>query len=584
MRVEVNVNRRNNFLVVWLGMWLLLSFTMLAHAEQPLPAVQPVAPAQLQLTRMQLQEIEHSIQDRRSQLEQLRRQLAQETDDVERRELQRRIDRVEADINNLRMSFANIALGGIDLSAFDPARPEDEFNWQQELQLILKPLFQELKDLTEKPRQMERLRGNLALLDNQIRIAQRALINIERLKNDGLDETADQRLDDLHMAWVQRLEDVQREREISQLRLNVLLEEDETILQQIRGSIREFFSGRGLNLALAVAAFFLTLFLMKGLYVLYHRLPWLTGVRTSASTTGRRILEYSYQAVTLLFAILVSLLTLYVLGDVLLLVLAIILLLVLLLGMRNYLPRFLEETKLLLNVGAVRERERVVYHDLPWLVRSLGVYSKLYNPALEGLLRLPLSEMVQLVSRPYRDDEPWFPTQNGDWVMMEDGTVGQIQRQTPEIVELKTRGSIRTYITTRFLADEPRNLSKGFGIPVTFGIDYRHQPICTTEVPAILLRAVEQGLQQSDYAANVENVLVEFQQAGASSLDYLIYVTMKGEAADSYYPLTRLIHRLCVDACNEQGWVIPFEQLTVHAGDGFNGGTAEISPEAEKPG
>jgi small-conductance mechanosensitive channel len=67
----------------------------------------------------------------------------------------------------------------------------------------------------------------------------------------------------------------------------------------------------------------------------------------------------------------------------------------------------------------------------------------------------------------------------------------------------------------------------------------------------------------------VENILVEFQEAASSSLNYLIYVNMKGEAADSYYTLGRLLQRICVDTCNEHGWVIPFEQLTVHAGSGF---------------
>jgi hypothetical protein len=575
------VNRRFTFLMLAvIALSVLLAGPV--HAREAESAQAPVqepvrelpppqeVDTQLQQARQQLQEIQKSLQTRRSQVEQLRRQLAQETDEVERRELEQRLEREESDHANLRRSFENIALGGVDMSVFvDPATPEEEFNWQQELQLILKPLVQELKELTEKPRQMERMRSQLALLENQRRIAQRALNNLERLKDDNLDDATRQRLDNLHQSWVQRLADIEREREIVQLQLNVLQDEGDTVLQQIRNSINEFFTGRGLNLALAIAAFFLTLFLMKGLYLLYHRLTWLSGMRAVSTTTGRRILEYGYQALTIFLAVLILLFTLYVLGDVLLLVLALILLLIVLLGLRNYLPRFLEETKLLLNVGAVRERERVVYHGLPWMVRSLGVYSRLYNPSLEGLLRLPLSEMLQLVSRPYREDEPWFPTQTGDWVMMEDGTVGEVLRQTPEIVQLKTRGTTRTYTTTSFLDGEPRNLSQGFGVAVTFGIDYQHQPISTTEIPKVLLASVEQGLQQSDFADHVEKVVVEFQSAGASSLDYLIYVIMTGDAADSYYPLTRLIQRICVDTCNERGWVIPFNQLTVHAGSPF---------------
>ncbi len=563
------MNYRQTLLIIAVICPLVL-LTSPGHAQEPI--LEPVSEVDSQLlqTRQQLEEIQKSLQDKRSQIDQLRKQLGKEKDESERRDLQWQIEREETDISNLRRSFENIALGGVDLSVFDPERQDEQFNWQQELQQILKPLFRELKELTEKPRQIERLNSQLAILDNQQRIVQRALNNVERLLDDSLDKATHQRLESVRQTWIQRLNDIQREREISQLQLNVLQEEGDTLFVQIRQSINEFFTGRGLNLVLAIAAFFLTLFLMKGLYALYNRLNLQGGTRTITTTTGRRMMAYGYQALSIFMSILVALLVLYVLGDTLLLVLAVILLLVILLGLRNYLPQFIDETKLLLNIGAVRERERVIYKGLPWMVRSLGVYSRLYNPALEGLLRLPLSEMLGLVSRPYREDEPWFPTKTGDWVMMSDGAIGQVLRQTPEIVQLRTKGTIRTYATTNFLTGEPRNLSEGFGVTITFGIDYQHQSISTTEVPKILHQSIEKVLQQSELGQHVENILVEFQEAGASSLNYLIYVTMKGEAADCYFVLNRLLQRICVDTCNEQGWVIPFNQLTVHAGTGFD--------------
>lgn len=541
------------------------------HGTEPVSEAQT---QQLQRVRQQLEDIQQSLQAKRTLIEQMRKQLAKETDESERRDLQWRIEQEETDLNNLRRSFENLALGGVDLSVFEPGSQDEQFNWQQELQQILKPVFQELKELTEKPRQIERLKSQLAILGNQHRIVQRALNNVERLLDDSLDKAARQRLESVRQTWVQRLNDIQREREINQLQLNVLQEEDETLFVKIRQSINEFFTGRGLNLALSVAAFFLTLFLMKAMLVLYNRLNLHGGTRTFTTTTGRRMMAYGYQALSVFMSILVALVVLYVLGDTMLLVLAVILLLFILLGLRNYLPRFIDETKLLLNIGAVRERERVIYKGLPWMVRSLGVYSRLYNPALEGLLRLPLPEMLDLVSRPYREDEPWFPTKTGDWVMMSGGTIGQILRQTPEIVQLKTKGTVQTHATTNFLAGEPRNLSGGYGVAVTFGIDYQHQSISTTEVPRILHQSIEQTLQRSEMSEHIESILVEFKEAGASSLNYLIYVTMKGDSAEFYFVLNRIIQRICVDTCNEHGWVIPFNQLTVHAGTGFDAVTA----------
>jgi len=570
------VNNRQTLLIIAVICPLVL-LTSPGHAlEQIAEPVSGTQTHQLQQTRQQLQEIQNSIQEKRASIELLRRQLKQEKGDAERRDLEWQIEREETDISNLRRSFENIAIGGVELSVFDPDQQDKQFDWQQELQQILKPVFQELKELTEKPRQIERLKSRLAILDNQQRTAQRAHGNVVRLLDDSLDKETRQRLESVRQTWLKRLNDIQREIEINQLQLNVLQEEGDTLFVKIRQSINEFFTGRGLNLALSIAAFFLTLFLMKGLYGLYNRLNLHGRTRAITSTTGRRMLAYGYQALSVFMSILVALTVLYVLGDTVLLVLAVILLLIILLGLRNYLPRFIDETKLLLNIGAVRERERVIYNGLPWMVRSLGMYSKLYNPALDGLLRLPISVMLDLVSRPYRDDEPWFPTQTGDWVMMSDGTIGQVLRQTPEIVQIRTRGTIRTYTTTSFLGGEPRNLSAGYGVAITFGIDYQHQSISITEVPKILHQSIEQALQQSEMREHVESILVEFQEAGASSLNYMIYVTMKGEAADSYYVLNRLLQKICVDTCNGHGWVIPFNQLTVHAGSGFEA----VSPDA----
>jgi len=39
---------------------------------------------------------------------------------------------------------------------------------------------------------------------------------------------------------------------------------------------------------------------------------------------------------------------------------------------------------------------------------------------------------------------------------------------------------------------------------------------------------------------------------------------MDGRSADSYFAIRRMIQQTCVDICNQEGWVIPFAQLTVH--------------------
>ena len=60
-------------------------------------------------------------------------------------------------------------------------------------------------------------------------------------------------------------------------------------------------------------------------------------------------------------------------------------------------------------------------------MKRLHFYSDLQNPSLTGgLLRLPLREMALLHSRPHGQKERWFPTEEGDWVELSDGTFGRV--------------------------------------------------------------------------------------------------------------------------------------------------------------
>ena len=62
----------------------------------------------------------------------------------------------------------------------------------------------------------------------------------------------------------------------------------------------------------------------------------------------------------------------------------------------------------------------------------------------------------------------------------------------------------------------------------------------------------------------VRDILVEFSTAAASSLDFLVYVTLDASVAASFGRVRRLIQRGCVETCEREGWSIPFTQLTVH--------------------
>ena len=116
---------------------------------------------------------------------------------------------------------------------------------------------------------------------------------------------------------------------------------------------------------------------------------------------------------------------------------------------------------------------------------------------------------------------------------------------------------MKTYPSAAFLEGTPENLSHGYRLACVFGIDYQHQKISTAEVPEIFENAVTTKLAEKFGKEEIRSVKAEFKQAGASSLDYQINVDV----------LERLVQKVCVDVCNEQGWVIPFTQITVHQAD-----------------
>jgi hypothetical protein len=168
--------------------------------------------------------------------------------------------------------------------------------------------------------------------------------------------------------------------------------------------------------------------------------------------------------------------------------------------------------------------------------------------------------------------------------MTNDGTFGQVLGQSVELVQLKVRDSLVMYPTNVFLNLYARNLSiTGYGLVVTFGIDYEHQAIALDEPAAAFQSAIRARVDEEGLGEHVTEILVEFKEAGASSLDYLIVLSVAGSGAAFYYKLGRLVQQACVRTCNEKGWTIPFGQLTVHPGQGFARAALSIHADPTTP-
>jgi len=233
-----------------------------------------------------------------------------------------------------------------------------------------------------------------------------------------------------------------------------------------------------------------------------------------------------------------------------------------------------------LNLGAVREGERVIYRDLPYRVESINLYTVFNNPELDGAFRVPLAELTKITSRPITSDS-WFPTSVGDVIFLANGNLLEVLNQNPDTVELKKRGGELLSIPTgHFYTMSMTNLTRlgTFGVTSSFGVDYNHQLISTNKIPAELKDAITAAITASDLGSALQEVRVELAEAANSSINYWIFVTMHSRVAFSYFRVQRIVQSACIETCGRRNWTIPFPHISVVNKPDAPGTTMEIPP------
>jgi hypothetical protein len=481
-------------------------------------------------------------------------------------ELTRRIQEISTRLDELGRSFTELATS-VDPADLERQEAPIRVELSSEIRELLGPLLNELKRATSRPREIDRLRTEVAGSEDRLALIQRAVSHLERLQAGTEDEALRAQLEAELAEWVTRRQELRTRLSVAKGKLEQKLSERTTVSEAIQNVLQLFLKSRGRNLLIAFLA-------ALGFLFLFHRLHQ-TAVRAGplqqrANSLSVRVLDLLFLAFTAIGGVLVFVVVLYFFGDWVLLILVLLLILGIIWTSKQAIPRFWTQATLVLNMGPVREAERVVYRGIPFQVQSLNFYSQLRNPELAGgLIRLPVRDLTELRSRAFDEGELWFPTRPGDWVVLADETYGQVVFQSMDEVRLRLKGdSVKVYRTVGFLEANPTNLSKGFRVRTTFGVDYRHQWIALSEVVPGLEAAVRAGLEATQFAPHLRSLRAGFAEAGSSSLDVRIVADFSGDAANAYPVLPRIMQHCCVEACNRNGWVIPFTQLTLHAADG----------------
>jgi len=502
----------------------------------------------------------------RDELSQRRRQLERAAPGPEKESQQQDIDQTVARLSTLQDQVQTLA-SGADSASFAKAGDEP-FEIQQEVIRLVRPLIEQLRRASEQPRMEENLRGAIDKARERLDVAARARDRVASLLGQpGLERDGRRALEEIRDQWEGRRKEAASQLEVAEIQLRQMLDQKKPMIESLAAIARNFFRMRGKNLALALIAAATTFLLFRLLHARLRR----SGLRFARIKDSfySRVTNLALHILSAVAATFAAMLVLYYAGDWVLLGLLILVLLGLGLAARSSIPLFIDEIRILLNLGGVREGERVVIDGIPWRVDKLDFLSTLINPSMPGhVLRLPLRKLRELVSRPSVDREPWFPCREDDWLLLGDGTVAKAITITPEIVEVVRVGGLhKTYPTAAFLALTPANLSRGFRVSSTMGIDYAHQTDCSETIPATLQEHILRRLVETVGREAIRNVKVELRQAAPSSLDFEIQADFDGDVAERYDALHRSLQRFAVEACNANGWIIPFTQITVHKAD-----------------
>ena len=394
-----------------------LALALLPGAVQE-PEQQPAAPAAQapELTRTErsfatLLALQRSREAKEEALRVARESFAKAQDDDQRMRALEEIRALDQELERILLDYESVATG-IDVEAFELGTTED-FDLRGELQKLVRPIVEELKDATEAPRQIERLRGQVDYFTERERTALDALKSVDALlaEIDADDPRAMRSgLEETRQAWVTRVEDIRAQKAVAHFQLDQRLEQRTSIIDSTQSTLANFFRTRGLNLLLAIGTFVVVLFGMRGLSKLIGRL--LTRRHGGEEHFYARLIRVLYYLLASLLAIVGSLLVLYATSDWVLLGLALMFLVGVAWASKTALPVFLEQIRLLLNFGTVRERERIVLDGIPYRVARLSFYTLVSNAELAGgVRRLPIRDLIALRSRTLLEGRDLVPVQ-----------------------------------------------------------------------------------------------------------------------------------------------------------------------------
>lgn len=516
--------------------------------------------------RRSLVSLSNSLLERQNLLALLTNELELATDQTVREKLNTRIGALKTEIFTVEDEI-DIAVLGLQFKQYANERDEnDAFNLNEEIGKIFQPLILSLERVTEPSRRLEELRQLLEKVERRRQVADVTLENISRFQDSNTEpypEYIQQRLLNYETIWTARLQEAIDLGSALDRQLEVAKNATGNTLTDFAENFGNFIINRGLSLFLALGVAFSFLALCQ-----YVRIQFTNISRNHSGgvlNAPMRIFSLVITAISIVGALLIAMTIFNLRHDWLMLAFSLLFAVALAWSFVRALPTLIEESRILLNLGAVREGERTTINGVPYKIDKLSWYSKLINPALTGgVLTFPVKELIHMHSRPVVEGEIWFPTEAGDWIVR-DNQHYLVATQTPEHVILVRPGGHKDYVPiNEYLNTHFEIISQGYRRTHMFGLSYKHLALASKEIPHTIEQAARKRIIERIGDNNLLNIEVLLKNLGESSLDFLTMADIGPRQGPHWDKIGSDIANAVVDSCLEKGWEIPFPQIVVH--------------------
>lgn len=534
--------------------FLLVAAEVVSLAQVPEPSTTVATPAKVESAappdkKDTLRALLQTRDGIRAALDEQRKKIPTATGDSAKQEIQQQIDILDRRRQEVERDFTVLVTGLQSTSASSsPTQKAAPPSIQDEMSHLLTPIFADLRTLTQKSRAFQELEEELIRLREREEQEKRAVAEIDKLlaevkatkTPDAALRTA---LSDTRKSFQGRLDEVTSRSAALQHQLGEMKITGASFWKDLGLQLKRFVFIRGTNILLAIVVFMVVFFGLRTAYSYFMKIIALRKYQRLSFML--RVLDVAHEGGSLILGLSAALLVLYARGDWLLGGLSLLALAGLLMTAKTGIMRHLEQLQFLLNLGQVREGERVIIAGIPWRVGTIYMFTQLANPAMPGaILRLPLQTLAGMTSRPSKLGEAWFPCEIGSWILLTGNTLAQVADITPEQVVIDYQGGLKRCIPmATFLVMETATLSGGFSRSISLDLNVGHDPVEPADFTKQADKVIRESLLRTIKPEELRDLKVELVDCQGSSNTYQVTALFAGSLAAQFLTLPNTLRR-----------------------------------------